>query len=218
MSVSGSTAFDVETLPIDRVDDGTSILLTGDDTEALKTVFSRIVAADEDERSIVLATNAGGRAVRRTLRNAKSGAGDRASVLTCEGPDHDDAVTTVDDIGDLTRLGMEFSSLVAASQQSTARFRAGIFLCSTICSEVEDTRSVFRFLNTNFLTELRRGEGIGVCAIDTSADLETDINSMISGMETSFSARIDIKVTGRTDATLTVSGLSGVDETVDVTL
>jgi len=213
-----SEAFDSADLPIDGIGSGSSILLTGDDTAALKTVFARLVAADDDERSIVLATNAGGRSIQRLLDEARSGAGSRASILTAEGPARGDEVTSVDDIADLTQVGMQFSTLVATAQQSTDRFRSGIFLCSTIAGEVEDTRSVFRFLNSNFLTELRRGEGIGVVAIDRSAEMGTNVDSMISGMETSFTARIDIETTGRNEATLDISGIDGSEGTVDVSL
>ncbi|MFP8954670.1 hypothetical protein ACLI4Z_17135 [Natrialbaceae archaeon A-arb3/5] len=218
MSLAGSDAFGVTSLPIDDIDNGTSILLTGEDTDALKTVFARLVAAEEGERSIVLATNSEGRLVQRALNQANAGAGSRASVLACEGPDDDETIKRVDDLSDLTSLGMEFSSLVATSQQSTTRFRSGIFFCSTICQAVEDTRTVYRFLNTNFLTELRRGDGIGVCALDTSADVGADVDSMIAGMETSFTGRIHVEKTGANQGMLEVTGLSATDETIETAL
>jgi len=217
MSLS-SDGFSVSQLPIGEIKNGCSILLTGEDTDTLKSVFSRLTAADENERSVVLATNAGGRSIQRSLNDARRNAGSRASILTAEGPGRGEDVSSIGDIGDLTQVGMQFSTLVATSQQSAARFRSGIFLCSTIVGAVDDTRSVFRFLNSNFLTELRRGDGIGVVAIDRSADLETNVDSMISGMETSFKARIDVEKTGYNEATLNVSGLSGSDGTVDIEL
>ncbi|MDS0283363.1 DUF7504 family protein [Haloarcula onubensis] len=216
MSVA-TDGFDVDPLSLGPVDSGTSILLTGEDADALQAVFSKLVAADDDERSIVLSTGSGGRAVQRDLNSARTGAGSRASVLTCEGPASGDDIQTVDDVSDLTRLGMDFSTLVASAQQGSGRFRSGIMLCSTIASEIEDTRSLYRFLNSNFLTELRRGDGIGVCAVDTSADIGADMSSTISGLQTSFSAHIEVEKTGLGQATLTVDGLDG-EETVDVDL
>ena len=213
-----SDGFTTSQLPIDKIENGCSILLTGKNTNILKTVFSRLVAADEDERSIVLATNAGGRAIQRTLNDARDGAGSRSSILTAQGPTHGDDVSGIDDIGDLTQVGMQFSDLVATSQQSTARFRSGIFLCSTIAGAVDDTRSMFRFLNSNFLTDLRRGDGVGVVAIDRSADINTNVDSMIKGMETSFNARIEVEKTGRNQTTLHLSGISENDKTVDINL
>jgi len=212
-----STSFDVETLSLGPIDSGTSILLTGDDADALQAVFSQLVAADDDERSIVLSTGSAGRAVQRDLNNARTGAGNRASVLTCEGPASGDDIQSVDDISDLTRLGMDFSTLVASAQQHSDRFRSGIMLCSTIAGEVDDTRSLYRFLNSNFLTELRRGDGIGVCALDTSADIGADMNSTISGLQTSFTAHVEVEKTGPGRATLTIDGLDG-EGTVDVDL
>ena len=209
--------FSVDSLSLGPIDSGTSILLTGDDTRALKTVFAGLVAADEDERAIVLATDTGGRSMQRDLDDARPGAGSRASVLTCEGPAAGDDIQTVDDISDLTRLGMDFSTLVASAQQGSGRFRSGIMLCSTIAGEIEDTRSLYRFLNSNFLTELRRGDGIGICALDTSADIGADMDSTISGLQTSFTAHIDVEKTGPGSATLTVDGLDG-EQTVDVSL
>ncbi|MBX0287599.1 DUF7504 family protein [Haloarcula salinisoli] len=209
--------FAVDSLSLGPIDSGTSILLTGEDADTLQAVFSQLVAAADDERSIVLSTGSGGRAVQRDLNSARTGAGNRASVLTCEGPASGDDIQSVDDISDLTRLGMDFSTLVASAQQGSGRFRSGIMLCSTIASEIEDTRSLYRFLNSNFLTELRRGDGIGVCALDTSADIGADMSSTISGLQTSFAAHIEVEKTGPGQATLTVDGLDG-EDTVDVDL
>ena len=208
--------FDAELLS-DPNESGTSILLTGDDTDALQSVFSQLVAAEDGERSIVLSTGSGGRAVQRDLNAARTGAGSRASVLTCEGPAAGDDIQTVDDVSDLTRLGMDFSTLVASAQQHSDRFRSGIMLCSSIAGEVDDTRSLYRFLNSNFLTELRRGDGIGVCALDTSADIGADMDSTIKGLQTSFKAHIEVEASGPGQATLTVDGLDGA-ETVEVSL
>ncbi|OIB57584.1 hypothetical protein [Natrialba sp. SSL1] len=213
-----SQQFAVDADPISDIESGTSILLTGDDSATLASVFAKLVAAGEDEQSVILETERSGGAIRRTLNQTTMGAGSRSSILACEGRESDDGITVVDDPADLTGMGMQLSSLVTTSQQSVERFRTGIYLCSTICDEAEDARSVYRFLNSNFLTELRRGEGIGVCAFDTDTDLETDVNSMLTGMETSFTARIDVEKTGFKEAQLTVSGLSAVGETVDISL
>lgn len=217
MSLSDAGGFTVDLLPDEHVGSGTSILLAGDDTEALKRVFASLVAAKESEYSVVLATNSGGRAVRRTLEDVRDGAGQDAAILTCEGPARGDDVTVIDDLSDLTTLGMEFSNLVSQVNQANDRFRSGIFLCSTLIGEVEDTRSVYRFLNTTFLTDLRRNDGLGVCAVDTSASLDTDIDSMLTGLETSMSARIDVESDGDR-IELTLRGFGPTEETVTARL
>lgn len=217
MSVSGAPAFEVSDLGLDSISEGSSILLTGDDSDALETVFYRLLASNDDESSLVLSTDATGRTVNRALDAATPGASERSTVLTCEGPDSGSNVTTVDDVTDLTGLGMQFSSHVTKAQTTAERLRAGILFCSSICGEVDDTRSVFRFLNSNLLSQLRRNEAIGVCALDTSAEVGSDMSSMIAGMETSFSARIDVESTGPNQATLHVSGL-GDDQSIDVSI
>ncbi|RXK48364.1 DUF7504 family protein [Halorientalis pallida] len=216
MSLTAGSDFTVDSLGLDAIDGGTSVLLTGEDSDALEAVFYRLTAPQTDEIAVLLATDAAGRSVKQSLSRAERGADDRAALLTCEGPAQGDDVRTVDDVSDLTGLGMEFSTLLAEATGEVDDFRAGILLCSTIMGEVEDTRSVYRFLNSNFLSELRRSKALGVCAVDTSADIGSDVNSTITGMKTSFSAHVEVESTGRNQARLDVSDLPGDDDAVDV--
>ena len=218
MSLSTDSGFTVDSLGLDPVDAGTSILLTGDDSDALERVFYGLTAPRESERSVILATDADGRSVKRSVGRVGDATDDGVAVLTGEGVARDDAVTAVDDLGDLTGLGMQYSTLLAETGSETDRFRAGILLCSTIMREIDDTRSVYRFLNSNFLSELRRSGGLGVCAVDTSADIGSDVQSTVTGMQTSFSAHIHVEKTGRNAATLDVSGLPGEADSIEVAL
>ena len=59
-------------------------------------------------------------------------------MLAAQGPGGGD-VQPVEDLDDLTWQ-------VASAQQGTGRFRSGIFLCSSVCGEAEDLRSVYRLL------------------------------------------------------------------------
>jgi hypothetical protein len=200
-------------MDFDSIESGTSVLLTGDDSDALESVYYRLVAASDGERSVLLSTEARAATIKRELDSAVPGARDRASILTAVGADAGEDVTTVDDLSDLTRLGMDLSTAIADSQQTSERFRAGIHLCSTIGTRVEDTRSLYRFLNTNFLTALRRNDAIGVCALDTGADIEGDLRSIVKGMETSFKARIHVESDGPRTVTVSTTGLDGPSET-----
>lgn len=216
MSLAGGQGYDAPDLGLEGLDGNTSLLLTGDDSDALEAAFYRLVAPGEDERSVLLLTEARASAAKRALSGVRPGTEERTMILATEGSDYDDAVTKVDDIGDLTGLGMQLSTLTTEAVQDVDQFRTGIFLCSTIMSEVDDTRSVYRFLNSNFIGELRRSSGLGVCALDTSADIGADLDSTIAGLETSFTARVDVESTGRKEATLDVGALSGASETVDI--
>ena len=207
MSLSGSRRFTLGDLPVDGVDSGASILLTGDDSEALEAAFYRLVAPGPEERAAVLATDTQGRTVKRKLDRVESGAGDRTSVLAGTGRESA-GVQCVDDLGELTGLGMAFSSLVAEAQQGTGRFRSGIMLCSSVCAAADDIRSVYRMLNSNFLPELRRGDGVGVCALDTSVDFGSTSSSIVKGMSTSFGIHVEVSSSGR-DVTLDLSDVGG---------
>jgi len=218
VSLTADSAFAVDALPIDGIESGTSVLLTGEDEEGLGAVFYALLAPPDDERAVVLATDADGRSVKRELDGIERGAGDRSTVLTATGSGRGEDIEPIDDVSSLTEMGMQLSAAVASAQQETERFRSGIYLCSSVCRAVDDTRSVYRFLNSNFLTELRRGDGIGVCALDTSVEFGSDVSSVVAGLETSFDARIDVTDYDGRSATLSVSGLDDVADTVEVTL
>ncbi|SEL34393.1 DUF7504 family protein [Haloferax larsenii] len=218
MSISSEETFATGSLPLDPIQKGTSILLTGEDADALESVFYKLSAPQADERGVIVSTDESGRSTLRSLDRVSRGSKSRSSVLAAAGSGRDDSVETISDLSDLTMLGMTLSSVLAESQQLEPRFRCGIYLCSTICREVEDVRSVYRLLNSNFLSELRRGDGLGVCAIDTSADIGANMQSIVAGMKTSFKVHIDVEKTGSREATLSISGLADSDDSVTVAL
>ncbi|MFC7096645.1 DUF7504 family protein [Halobaculum marinum] len=207
MSKAVSRQFLVDGLPIDGVEPGTSILLTGDDSKALEAAFYELVAPASDEHAAVLSTDTPGRSVKRSVDQVEAGAGDRTSVLAGTGRGSTD-VQSVDDLGDLTGLGMAFSAMVTEAQQHSGNFRSGIMLCSSVCAAAADIRSVYRMLNSNFLPPLRRGDGVGVCALDTSAEIGSPSSSIVKGMSTSFTCHIRVESSGR-DVTLDLSELGG---------
>jgi hypothetical protein len=211
MSLSAAELFDAGEVPIDGVESGTSVLLTGDDADALESLFAALVAAEENQESIVVATD-DSRSLERALDSARRGAGDRLSMVVADDSASGDHVETIDDLGDLTQLGMLLSNMAMEPKQAGKGFRSGIFICSTVCAETDDIRSVYRFINTNFLSDLRRSDAIGVCAIDMSARLETDVESMVSSMESSFDVRMHVRDADRRSATVGVSGLPDVEE------
>ena len=218
MKLSEEGTFDAPELSLGLIPEGTSILLTGDDTAAIETIFYLLVGARENERSLILATETNGRTVNRELDRIEYGASNRSTVLTCSGAAAESNVTTTDDIGDLTGVGMQFSALVAESGTMGASQRAGILLCSSICQEVDDIQSVFRFLNANFLTHLRRDEIMGVCAVDTSADVDGDIDGVIKSMAAAFSAHISVETTDTEELVLQITGDEVGSKSVTVSL
>jgi hypothetical protein len=217
MKLSEEGTFDASALSLGAIPEGTSILLTGDDTDAIETVFYHLVAAGENERSLILATETNGRTVNRELDRIEYGISNRSTVLSCRGAT-DSNITTVDDIADLAGVGMQFSALVAESGTMAASQRAGILLCSSICQEVDDIQSVFRFLNANFLSHLRRDGIMGVCAVDTSAEIGGKIDGLVETMAEAFSAHISVESADSEEVTLHLDGDEVESKSVTLTL
>lgn len=218
MKLSEEGTFDASELSLGLIPEGTSILLTGEDTAAIESVFYHLVSARENERSLILATETNGRTVNRELDRIEYGASNRSTVLTCSGAATESNVRTIDDIGDLTGVGMQFSALVTESGAMGASQRAGILLCSSICREVDDIQSVFRFLNANFLTHLRRDEIMGVCAVDTSAEVEDNLDGVVESMAAAFSAHITVETTDSEELALQITGDEVESKSVTVSL
>ena len=190
------------------VDDGASILLTGSDLDALESVFFSLMEPSGDERPLVVST------AHRATEIGRHFDGEE-HVITSEGSSFDDSVTVVEDSDDLTTLGMELSAKF--QEFGTERVRAGIFHTTDLCGRSGDTRSVYRFLNSNLMTHLRRQSAIGIGAIHTESEVGADVDSIVRGMETSFTGRIHVEDAGFSDATVTVDGL-GNDGTFDIDL
>jgi len=218
MKLTEEGTFDASALSLGAIPEGTSILLTGDDTDAIETVFYHLVAAGENERSLILATETNGRTVNRELDRIDYGVSNRSTILTCRGAATDSNITTVDDIADLTGVGMQFSALVAESGTMAASQRAGILLCSSICQEVEEIQSVFQFLNANFLSHLRRDGIMGVCAVDTSADVGGEIDGLVETMAGAFSAHISVESMDSEELCLHLDGDEVESKSITLTL
>jgi len=77
MKLTEEGTFDASALSLGAIPEGTSILLTGDDTDAIETVFYHLVAAGENERSLILATETNGRTVNRELDRIEYGVSNR---------------------------------------------------------------------------------------------------------------------------------------------
>jgi hypothetical protein len=192
---------------IDPIEDGETILLTGDDMDALESVFFALLQPEGEEVPLVVSTTHRPGAISREF--------DDATIITAAGSSYGDDVTVVEDHADLTTLGMELSARFG--ELADVPVRAGIFHTTDLTGEADDTRSVYRFLNSNLLTHIRRQSAMGVAALHTGADSSTSIDSMVRGMETSFTGRINIESADHDSATVSVSGF-GSDGEFDISL
>lgn len=207
------TEFDIGIDGLDNVAGGSSIVLTGDDEETLETVFYKLVSPDEDEQSVLLSTCRTASAIKRGLDdNSEYPLG----IVTNEGRETGDHVTVVDDPENLTELGLHLSEQLQGL--SDVPRRIGVLHATDQFAATDDIRSVYRFLNTNLKTPVRRQSALGVVGVHTDAEVETDISSVITGMETSYSGRVHVEDASAREATVTVTGLDGADGTHTVEL
>lgn len=212
---SQDEAFNFPELPLNPAPQGVSILLTGNDTDALRRVFYHLITARADERSLVLATGMGGTTVNRALDSVKSGASTRSTVITCGESPTQSTIDTVEENTDLSNAGMQFSALVTESGTVSKPQRAGLFINSNIYRDVINKQSVSRFVHTNFLAHLRRTRILGVCGIDISDASRTDV---VENMAEGFSVHLQVEGGNRQAIKIYITGPDRNDETVSVEL
>ena len=199
------TRYEFPDLPLNSVDAGTNVLLTGPTLGGTRELLLRlllgedgvvIITADTSARKVLSAFEAAGGRVDR----------ERVRVVSCTQERDDDLgdfVVSVGSPGDLTGIGIEYSGQY---EQVYARgydtVRTGIYTLTPLLVYSEEIRPVFRFVNT-VTSRIRTADGLGVCAIDPSAHDEQVVNSIAQP----FDARVDVReVDGSIE--LRVQGLS----------
>ncbi|MFB6177456.1 MAG: hypothetical protein ABEI99_09990 [Halobaculum sp.] len=95
--------------------------------DALASVFARLVAPTSRERGIVVGTDGVDEVVRSADRLNGRTADDVTVLTEGGGPRRAGSVVSVDSVADLTQLGMSLSKSVSEVNQTTGRFRSGVF-------------------------------------------------------------------------------------------
>jgi len=224
MSLSATTQYDFGDVPIDAVDGGTSILVSGPRDGGLEELFHSLLAAAEDDEGVVAITSDdGSRSFERAHRSAAGlGRGGDIGVVDCSG---DSGIGTDDDAAvadpsDLTAVNMQFSALCDELRyDGTEHLRTGLLSVSPLCAACEDMRDVYRFVQ-NITSRTRRNDGLFVCAIDPEADTGQfgDGQNIAAGLEKAFAGHVELRREGgRTE--IRTDGLdAGADEWQRVTL
>jgi hypothetical protein len=217
-ATTNADGFEFPELPLNTAPDGVSILLTGDDTDALERVFYHLITARKGERSLVLAPETSGQTVNQALDGVVSGASTRSTVISCEGVTEESNADTIGAIPTLSSAGMQFSALLTESGTVAAPQRAGLLLSSKICQSVTDSESVSHFVQANFLTHLRRSRIMGVCGIDTSYSLAEERAPAVEEMAAAFSVHLRVERGEEKTVIIHITGPNRCDEMVSVEL
>ncbi|WP_459191632.1 DUF7504 family protein [Halosimplex sp. J119] len=180
-------AYAFENLPLEPVESGTNILVTGPALGGIRELTLRLLLRRHSrEGALFIAADVDGR---ETLTDYEAMGGDvdfaRVGVIDCteEGVDNEECnVRAVGGPGDLTGAGIEFSALYERIHSNgAARVRTGVYTLSPflVCAPA---KSVFRFVHT-LTGRIRTADGLGVCAIDPGAVDDQTLTSIAQAFD-----------------------------------
>jgi len=191
MATRQENLYEFENLPLEGVQKGTNLLLTGPTLGGTRELLLRMLLGGDGVVIITADSNA-----RKTLSEFERIGGsverDRTRVVSCTKETDEELgpyVTSVGSPGDLTGIGIEYSGQY---EQVYARgydtVRTAIYTLTPLLVYSDDVRPVFRFINT-VTSRIRTADGLGICAIDPSAHEEQVIGSIAQP----FDGRIDVR-------------------------
>ncbi|WP_276300838.1 RAD55 family ATPase [Halorussus lipolyticus] len=198
-------------LPIEGVEPGTNLLVSGATMAGTRDLALRLVTAgnERDEGMVLVTTNKGGEKVLSECDRLCGGVErDRFGIVDCVSKQHgrerfSERIETVSSPGDLTGIGIEFSGLYQTIHRASAeRVRAGLYSLSTLLMYSE-FQTVSRFVHT-VSGRIAATDGLGVFLIDPS----TQDERVVSTMTQLCDGRIDVRERDG-DRELRVRGLSG---------
>ena len=195
MSVQRPT-YGFEGLPIEPVEAGTNILVTGPALGGIRELTLRmLLRGSRQEGTLFIAADVDGP---QTLTDYEGFGGSldfvRTGVVDCteDGVDNSECnVHAVGSPGDLTGVGIEFSSLYERIHANGAEHvRTGVYTLSPFVVYAP-SKAVFRFLHT-LTGRIRTADGLGVCAIDPG----TVDDQTLSSLAQAFDGQVELREEG----------------------
>ena len=199
-----------EALPLNGIDPGRTLFVAGStwsgaEELALSMVLSGV---DRDERMVFISTRRKSEALLDTCAGLSPDLDPtRIGIVDCSGqgepdPGHGARVETVSNAGDLTGIGIKFSSLYGSLYgEERHRIRAGLVTVSTLLMYT-DLRTAYRFLHT-ISGRVAGTDGICICLVDPT----THDDQTVSTLAQLCDGRIDARETDDGGRELRVRGL-----------
>ncbi|EMA00846.1 RecA-superfamily ATPase, KaiC/GvpD/RAD55 family [Haloarcula vallismortis] len=194
-------------LPLNPVDLGTSLLVTGPVLSGAREMGLRLLCSpDIDGGTVLVSTDSDATTM---LEDFERYGGvldrDRVRVIDCAQESsglQDDSVSTVSTPADLTGIGIEYSGHYESTYANGyTRVRTGIITLTPLLVYSDDVRAVYRFLNT-ITGRIGTADGLGVCVLDPDAHEEQVVESVAQF----FDGRVDVRADAG-DLDLRVKGL-----------
>ncbi|RLM44966.1 hypothetical protein DVK00_10995 [Haloarcula sp. Atlit-47R] len=207
MSHQQNELYAFDGLPLNPVEPGTSLLVTGPVLSGAREMGLRLLcSSDADGGTVLVATDSDATTI---LEDFERHGGildrDRVRVIDCaqeSGELPEDSVSAVNTPADLTGIGIEYSGQYESTYASGyTRVRTGIITLTPLLVYSDDVRAVYRFLNT-ITGRIGTADGLGVCVLDPDAHGEQVVESVAQF----FDGRVDVRA-DREDFELRVTGL-----------
>lgn len=191
MATRHDDRYEFENLPLDGIEQGTNLLVSGPALGGTRELLLRLLLG-EDGVIIISADSDAGKTLTEFERVGGQVDRDRVRVVSCTretGDDFGEIVSSVGSPGDLTGIGMQYSDQYEqVYSRGYDTVRTGIYTLTPLLVYNENVRPVFRFINT-VTSRIRTADGLGICAIDPSAHRE----QVIASISQPFDARIDVR-------------------------
>ncbi|EMA12926.1 KaiC/GvpD/RAD55 family RecA-like ATPase [Haloarcula quadrata] len=194
-------------LPLNPVESGTSLLVTGPGLSGAREMGLRLLCSpDTNGGTVLVATDSDATTMLKDFeRHGGALDRERVRVIDCaqeSGDLSEDNVSTVNTPADLTGIGIEYSGQYESTYASGyTRVRTGIITLTPLLVYSDDVRAVYRFLNT-ITGRIGTADGLGICVLDPNAHEEQVVESVARF----FDGRVDIRA-DQGDLDLRVAGL-----------
>lgn len=186
MSSGGGAYTFAESLPINPVQSGATVLVSGEQFSPAPDLARSMVTdgAGNDEGALFISTNETCTKLLDACRRARPGLDtSRVGIIDCTGQDigqarPDAQVKYVSTQTDLTGIGMKFSALYESlyASANAGRIRTGLFSLSSLCMYV-DLRRLFRFAQT-LSGRIDSADGLGVVLMDPTTHDTRTVNTL----------------------------------------
>ena len=152
MGQTASPRYDFEGLPLDPVEPGTSLLVTGPSIGGTRELCMELLRSEREGVLLLSADLGGGEAIEAFERAGVQFDPSRMGILDATQHGETDADRNVCAIGtpaDLTGMGMHYARLYEELHGAgVERVRTGLYTLTTILPYVDDIKPVYRFLHT----------------------------------------------------------------------
>ena len=209
MAQQQDSQYTFDGLPLNPVEPGTNLLVTGPGLSGAREMGLRLLCSpDTNSGTVLVATDSDATTMLKDFeRHGGALDRERVRVIDCAQESSDlpeDSVSTVNTPADLTGIGIEYSGQYESTYASGyTRVRTGIITLTPLLVYSDDVRAVYRFLNT-ITGRIGTASGLGVCVLDPNAHEEQVVESVARFFDGRVVVRadqgnLDLRVAGLQD-------------------